>query len=597
MIMPCTRLPPTPPGSARQAGKDFWSSRFTIMKKLINRLDDIVPELLRGYVWQHPQLSLLKETNIVVRADLDAFRRQGKVALVTGGGSGHEPAHAGYVGPGMLTAAVAGNVFASPSTDAVLQAIRAVATPAGVLLIVKNYTGDRLNFGLAAEIAKAEGIAVEMVVVADDVALASHDDHAGRRGIAGTVLVHKVAGAAAEHGLPLATVRARAEAAMAALASMGVALSPCTVPAAGQPNFHLADDAVELGLGIHGERGVAMVAWQPAAALVDQLLDAVLSSPALSRPGPVALLVNNLGATPPMELAIVTGDAMRALEARGYSVARVWSGPCLTALDMAGVSLSVMALDDAALLAALDAPTLAPAWPGPGQVNPQRERVEATAAPRVVAGATAGRRSAALLPAVAAACQALLAAEPRLTQLDQAVGDGDIGRSLSLGAQALLADLAGLGEHDDVTRLQAMAQRVREVVGGTSGPLYAIVLMAAAGALAKTENGLPTADPMLAACQAAVTAVSTLGGARAGDCTMLDALLPALQALADTTGAPATRWHHAAVAAAHGAAATVHMLPRRGRASYLGQRAIGHPDPGAEAVAIWLRAVADALAT
>lgn len=221
------------------------------MKKLVNEPKAVVRQMLEGFVALAPGQVLLDDETVVVRSDTPADPRQRKVSIISGGGSGHEPAHAGYVGAGMLDAAVAGDVFTSPSTDAVLAAIRAVSGPAGSLLVVKNYTGDRLNFGLAAELARAEGIPVEVVVVADDVALRDTVEPSRRRGIAGTVLVHKVAGAAAAAGLPLSDVLREAEAASAELGTMGVALGPCTVPAAGRPGFTLGDEEIELGLGIH----------------------------------------------------------------------------------------------------------------------------------------------------------------------------------------------------------------------------------------------------------------------------------------------------------------------------------------------------------
>ncbi len=225
------------------------------MKKLINRPESVVEEMVEGLVAVYPGLQRLPGRSVLIRSDAADARRD-KVALISGGGSGHEPAHAGYVGRGMLSAAVAGDVFTSPSPDAVLAAIHAVSGPKGALLIVKNYTGDRLNFGLAAERARAGGIPVEMVIVADDVALANSVDNAGRRGLAGTVLVHKVAGAAAEAGGTLEEVAREAQEAARAVRTMGVALSPCTVPAAGKPGFSLDVNEMELGLGIHGEAGV-----------------------------------------------------------------------------------------------------------------------------------------------------------------------------------------------------------------------------------------------------------------------------------------------------------------------------------------------------
>ena len=357
------------------------------MKKLINRPEQVVAEMVEGLAAAFPGLRRLPGHHVLVRDDAEEARR-GRVALVSGGGSGHEPAHAGYVGRGMLSAAVAGDVFTSPAPDAVLAAIRAVAGPPGCLLIVKNYTGDRLNFGLAAEMARAEGIPVEVAVVADDAALAESADHAGRRGLAGTVLVHKVAGAAAEAGADLRTVAAEARAAAEAVRTMGVALSPCTVPAAGRPGFELAGDEVELGLGIHGEPGVRRAPIEPADRLVDRLLDAISADLGLAAGDRVALLVNGLGGTPAMELAVVARRAIAGLEGRGVVVGRAYVGEFLTALEMAGVSLSVLRLDDARL-ARLDATTDAPAWPNAaarpragGVVAPGLEPEPARAEPR-----------------------------------------------------------------------------------------------------------------------------------------------------------------------------------------------------------------------
>ena len=336
------------------------------MKKLINDPRAVVREMLEGHVALNAGQALLDGETVVLRADLGSPEAR-QVALVSGGGSGHEPAHAGYVGSGMLHAAVAGDVFTSPSTDAVLAAIRATAGPAGALLIVKNYTGDRLNFGLAAELARAEGIPVETVVVADDVALRDTVEPARRRGIAGTVLVHKVAGAASAAGLDLAAVAAEARAAASAVGTMGVAMGACTVPG-GKPGFILAADEMELGLGIHGEAGVRRARFASADAVVDELLSTILTDLVPPQGGRVALLVNGLGGTPSMELAIVARKALLMLQSRGLQVARAWSGNLLTALEMPGVSLSILVLDDARL-ARLDAPTAAPAWPGRGRVG------------------------------------------------------------------------------------------------------------------------------------------------------------------------------------------------------------------------------------
>ena len=252
--------------------------------------------MLEGLVDLHPGLALMADENVVLRSEMPAPADR-PVAIVSGGGAGHEPAHAGYVGPGLLAGAVAGDVFTSPSVDAVLAAIRACAGPAGAVLIVKNYTGDRLNFGLAAEMARAEGIPVEIVVVADDAALHGRVEAARSRGIAGTILVHKVAGSAASAGRPLSEVAAAARDAAARIGTMGVALSACTVPSVGKPGFVLAEDEIELGLGIHGEAGMERGPARPVDALVDVFVDRIVEVCGLSPDARVALLVNGLGAS------------------------------------------------------------------------------------------------------------------------------------------------------------------------------------------------------------------------------------------------------------------------------------------------------------
>jgi dihydroxyacetone kinase len=582
------------------------------MKKLINRPEAVVDEMIEGMVAVYPGLERLPGQAVVVRSDAAEVRDR-RVALISGGGSGHEPAHAGYVGRGMLSAAVAGDVFTSPSPDAVLAAIRAVTGPPGALLIVKNYTGDRLNFGLAAEMARAEGHAVEMVIVADDVALAATAgaDHAGRRGLAGTVFVHKVAGAAAEAEASLAEVAAEAREAAAALGTMGVALSPCTIPAAGAPGFELGDDEIELGLGIHGEQGVRRGPLEPADALVDRLLDAIIDDARgrLGRGVPIALLVNNLGATPMMELAIVARRAVVALEGRDLRLERAYIGTFLSALEMAGVSLSILRVDDRRL-ARLDAPTDAPAWPR----TPARPRslwqVRSWSRPWLAAtplpheDPTADfvppqpphtRLGQGMAGALRAAARVLTTTAPRLTALDQAVGDGDLGISLARGMKAVVEDLAAcLYPLDDpAATLHALGLTLQKTLGGTSGALYAVFFLRAAAVLRKSSStNLQTwADAFDAGC----AAIAELGGARPGDRTMLDALIPASEAFraAIKTEQPlADVLRITAEAAKRGAQATTTMPPRRGRSSYLGDRVLGHPDPGAEAVALWLRAIA-----
>ena len=559
------------------------------MKKLINEIPLVVRQSLEGLAGLYPQLALLEGHTTVLRSDISTFRESGKVAIVTGGGAGHEPAHAGYVGRGMLTAAVSGDVFASPSTDAVLAALRAVGGPAGILLIVKNYTGDRLNFGLAAELARGEGIPVELVIVNDDVALGTAEETAGRRGIAGTVLVHKVAGAAAEAGHPLAVVAEAARRAIARVGTMGVALSACTVPAAGKANFTLGAEEMELGLGIHGEPGVERTAMAPVRDVVARLLARIVEDRSIAAGQPVALLVNNLGATPAMEMTIAAGEALAWLAGRGIPVERAWCGTFLTAIDMAGISLSLLPLE-AGMVAALDLPTEAPAWPGGGPLPSGRSVASAGGGVEAVYAGTGPQGPEGFFTGLAAACAALVAAEAELTEMDRLVGDGDIGHSLAGGARAVLARIDDWRGQPLDAVLRDLGLTIRRSVGGTSGPLYAAFAVAAGHEL---RSGRADAAALRRAFEAGTGAITRLGGATAGDCTMVDALLPAMVALDATAGAEIGALLEAGAAAARaGAMETAAMASRRGRSSYIGARAVGHPDPGAVAVAIVMEALA-----
>ncbi|MFY0408690.1 dihydroxyacetone kinase subunit DhaL [Solicola sp. PLA-1-18] len=559
------------------------------MKKLIDAVQDVVPEMLEGLASGNPGLVLLEGQTVALRADHADVAGRGEVTILSGGGAGHEPAHAGYVGPGMLTGAVVGDVFTSPSTDAVLAAIRAVAGPAGVLLVVKNYTGDRLNFGLAAEIARAEGTDVSMVVVGDDVALAEDGEHAGRRGLVGTILVHKAAGAAAAAGRDLAAVTAAAKTVADRVGTMGVALSACTVPAVGHPGFELAEDEIEWGLGIHGESGVERGTMVTADEVAERLVDTVTTDRRIGAGARVAVVVNDLGATPPGELDIVARGALAALRRRDVVVERLWAGTFLSALDMAGCSISVLEVDDD-LLAALDAPTETSAWPAA-----HRGRIAAPVtvpAPPTEAEPDGSEHLAADSPvhrALTAACAALRDAEPELTRMDSEVGDGDLGTGLDRGARAVQDEIDALPA-DPAEALRHVAGTLRRVIGGTSGPLYSIMLMRAA---AVVDDG-DASDP--ATWARAVTAgadgIAEVGGASLGDRTMLDALVPLGATLTEQLDAGAQDAAAQAVEAARaGTASTAGTVAKVGRASYLGERAKGTPDPGAHAVVVWAEAV------
>ena len=326
------------------------------MKKMINNPDNIVDEMLNGMVAAHPDyVKRVDGCDVLVRAN----GSQGKVVLISGGGSGHEPAHGGYVGKGMLDGAVAGAMFTSPTPDQVYEAIKAADGGKGVLLVIKNYTGDVMNFEMAADMAADEGIEVEKVVVNDDVAVENSTWTTGRRGIAGTIFVHKCAGACAEKGGSLAEVKAVAEKVIANVRSMGMALAPCTVPAAGKPSFELADDEVEIGMGIHGEPGTHREKIRSVAETTDTVLEKILAEGIYNAGDEVAVMVNGLGATPLDEQYIVTRHIDKRLKEEGIKVHRYYVGEFATAMEMAGFSISLFKLDDE-LKELLDAPAATP---------------------------------------------------------------------------------------------------------------------------------------------------------------------------------------------------------------------------------------------
>ncbi len=328
------------------------------MKKLINGVENIVDEMLDGMTAAYPQyVKRLEGFNVLVRS----CGASAKVALVSGGGSGHEPSHGGFVGRGMLDGAVAGEVFTSPTPDQVYEAVKAVNGGKGVLLIIKNYTGDVMNFEMAEEMSADEGIKVEHVIVADDVAVENSTWTTGRRGIAGTVLVHKIAGACAESGAELADVKRVAEKVIANVRSMGMAVNACTVPAAGKPSFELADDEIEIGIGIHGEPGTHREKISDVNNIADKLLERIFAEGIYSAGDEVCVLVNGMGGTPLMELLVANKHVKSVIESRGLKVAKTLVGNYMTSLDMEGFSVTVLKLDDE-LKKYLDAPADTPAF-------------------------------------------------------------------------------------------------------------------------------------------------------------------------------------------------------------------------------------------
>lgn len=560
------------------------------MKKLINDPRHLVREVLEGLADTTPGVALLDTENVLVVHSEKALHER-PVAVISGGGSGHEPGHAGYVGEGMLTAAVAGDVFTSPSVDAILAGIKAAAGPRGAVLIVKNYTGDRLNFALAAELATAQGIPTEIAVVADDVALRDTVTPERRRGIAGTVLVHKIAGAAAARGLSVTEVADIARQAAESIGTMGVSLGACTVPSVGKPGFTLGENEIEIGLGIHGEKGVERVALQSADALVERMIDTIVLDKALKPGERVAVLVNGLGSTPPIELAVIARHALAFAREKGLVVERLYCGTYLSALDMPGCSITLLPLTGSQL-EALDAPTAARGWISDGRVAQSRQIVKTPRTGDACAYPQPGGQALHIRAAVQAVAARLIEQEAVLADLDSQAGDGDLGASMVRGAEAILS-LPEAAFNTPASACAAIADALRRAIAGSSGPFYAVGLLRAAASLGETAQA--TAQQWASAFTAAVDAVEELGGARLGDRTMVDALRPAAQAWAAALAegqSPPAAYQTAIDAARQGAAATSDMSPTLGRASYLGDRVKGVQDGGAVAVTVWLEAIA-----
>ncbi|KAL7152723.1 hypothetical protein ABFS83_04G117300 [Erythranthe nasuta] len=579
-------------------------------KKLINDPNDVVTEFIEGLVETYPGLQYLDgfpEVKVVLRADVSGLTYD-KVSVISGGGSGHEPAHAGFVGEGMLTAAICGDVFASPPVDSILAGIRAVTGPSGCLLIVKNYTGDRLNFGLAAEQAKSEGYKVEMVIVGDDCALPPPRGIAGRRGLAGTILVHKVAGAAAASGLSLDEVAAEAKRASEMVGTMGVALSVCTLPGQVTPD-RLGPGKMELGLGIHGEPGAAVADLQPVDIVVSHVLSQILSTETnyvpITRGSRVVLMINGLGATPLMELMIAAGKAVPRLQLEhGLAVERVYTGSFMTSLDMAGFSITVMKADQT-ILSRLDAPTKAPNWPVaadgnhppakiPVPIPPSRSKKNKETLSRPEQLSSQGHI---LEVAIEAAATAVIDLKDSLNEWDSKVGDGDCGSTMFRGASAILEDMKKCYPlNDPAETVSEIGSSISKVMGGTSGIIYDIFFKAAYTQLKTDSPSNITGPQWAAAFEAAIAAVSKYGGAKAGYRTLLDALIPAFSVLKEKLAAgedSVEAFVLSAEAAVAGAESTKNMQAQAGRSSYVSAEILASvPDPGAMAAASWYRAAA-----
>ena len=579
------------------------------MKKIMNQPENVVYEMCKGIVMAHPQLRFIEKYKTIQKNHID----QDKVTLISGGGSGHEPAHAGFIGSGLIDTAVCGDVFASPSQVQVYQAIKASASRKGTLLIIKNYSGDIMNFKNAAHLAAEDGIEVDYVKVDDDIAVQDSLYTVGRRGVAGTVLVHKAAGAMARKGASLQEVKRVAQKAVDHVKSLGFAFSSCTVPAKGTPTFEIGDDEMEYGVGIHGEPGIQREAMISADELASRMVPALLESLKITT-GEVVVLINGFGSTPLQELYLFNHSVCRLLTASGVTVHRTFVGNFMTSIDMLGASISIMKLDDE-LKELLDAPCESPALqisgpPSPMDLSPlmvlEKQTPSTLQEPAALPQPDAHLHHQLISLAniqhmVQVMGDCIIRNEVPFCQLDAHAGDGDFGMSVSKGFKQLqqewpqlLVASQTIGEFLDACSLIIM-----EHCGGASGPLWGAAFRGAARS-AGNEKSL-TLEAFTSMMAASAEAIQTTGersfgrGAVVGDKTMIDALVPAVNALKDSVQEADTLLEalkKSAAAAVQGAESTKEIAAKMGRAGTVGDRSLGHPDAGAFALGVIFTEVA-----
>lgn len=592
------------------------------MKKIMNTPETFVYDMCHGLAAAHPELEFVEKYKVVKKKDIN----DAKVSLISGGGSGHEPAHAGFVGKGMLDAAVCGDVFASPSQVQVYNAIKKCATDKGVLLIIKNYSGDCMNFNNAMADAQDDGIKVDAVYVNDDIAVKDSLYTVGRRGVAGTVLVHKCAGAAAEQGKELEEVKAVANKVIENVRSFGFAFTSCTVPAAGHPTFEIGDDEMEFGVGIHGEPGrfrekIDYSTGTFCDDLSRRILTDLEEDLALKKGEDVVLLINGFGGTPLQELYILNNSVTKALKADGINIHRTIVGNFMTSIDMAGASISVLRVDSE-LKALIDYPVSTPALTWGAAMSEQAEAaLEAVqaigralgyapveAAHKATAKKAAAKEeaednavyevegtpvvgetinTAAFVQIVDKMADVIIENEVPFCEADK-MGDGDFGMSIAKGFKQLKADWATRKKGDIGQFLVSCSEIIKEYCGGASGPIWGSAFKYAGKAmLGKKEVDLNDVALLFTEANRGVyeTGKKSFGkGAEIGDKTLVDALKPCAMALtkAAEEGKTLQEGLDLGAKAAHdGAEATKTHVATLGRAGTVGERSIGYPDAGA----------------
>ena len=583
------------------------------MKKIINAPENVVIEMCNGIASAHPEIEFIEKFKILKKRNIN----QNKVSLISGGGCGHEPAHAGFIGKGMLDAAVCGDVFASPSQIQVYKAIKETATNKGTLLVIKNYSGDMMNFKNAAFLATEDGIEVDYVKVDDDIAVEDSLYTVGKRGVAGTVLVHKIAGAIAETGASLKEVKRVANKAIVNVKSIGFALSSCTVPAKGTPTFELGENEIEYGVGIHGEPGIRRESMKTADELAKSMVASLLKELNIEKGynGEVAVLVNGFGGTPLQELYLLNNSVMSELSQYGVNASRVFVGNYMTSIEMQGASLTIMKLDEE-LKKYLVAESNTPAF----KVSPQEVDASYKA---LSSGVTETKVDFKVQTDIKYAniknnkvtldnikyildkmSEVIIENEVPFCELDSHAGDGDFGMSISKGFRQLKREWEFVTREEIKTIgdfLLECSMIIMEYCGGASGPIWGSAFRSAGKTVGK-KTTLTNAE-FAQMMQSAVSGIQATGersfgrGAVVGDKTLIDALVPCADSWTENVADKDIKelFVMGAKAAVDGAKKTEEIVARMGRAGTVGERSIGYPDAGAYGLGVIFTEIANSI--
>ncbi|CEQ31544.1 dihydroxyacetone kinase [[Clostridium] sordellii] len=584
------------------------------MKKIINKPENVVMEMCNGIAMTHPELEFIKKYKVIKRKNID----KNKVSLISGGGSGHEPAHAGFVGKGMLDAAVCGDVFASPSQIQVYQSIKSTASDKGTLLIIKNYSGDMMNFKNAAYLASEDGIKVDYVRVEDDIAVEDSLYTVGRRGVAGTVFVHKIAGAAAELGKSLEDVKSIAQKAADNVRSLGFALTSCTVPAKGTPTFELGEDEIEFGVGIHGEPGIRREKMASADDLAKKMVDAILKDMNIvGNNEEVAILINGFGGTPLQELYLLNNSVYRELSKKNIKINRAFVGNYMTSIDMEGASISILKLDDE-LKNLLSQVSDTPAFKVSGPVE-SVEYVDIYEDNKCTENATFEVETNLdfskienniltldnMIYIVDKMSEVIIKNEVPFCELDAHAGDGDFGMSVAKGFKQLKREWKEITSNEKLSIgefLNDCSMIIMEHCGGASGPIWGSAFRSAGKSIGnkKEINVKDFADMM----KASVKGIQSTGersfgrGAVVGDKTLVDALVPCAnswETSAKNNDSFKEAFVKGAKEAVKGAKSTEQIVARMGRAGTVGERSLGYPDAGAYGIGVIFTEIANCI--